>query len=353
MTIAPRTPTSAPESLVSRSLQPVLTLVGSAQQRNVGQRNIGQSSPSHSRPSLHKAGLHGTAQSAVVTPQLDITLIKGRHRRQRKGALWRLGLSRLGLTRFGAASALLAAAWVANPTSPVGSTANASTLATSAIASSSLSAQDLSPAALSLPVQQPLLRYGMRGPSVKAVQRALLVTPRSGYFGPRTLRAVRTFQARQGLAADGVVGPRTWAALGYGSTSPGVVSPMRPGTYRISGRYYASGGPWSGRKHKGLDFAAPRGTRVSSVAKGRIVDAGWAGGCGYRVVVEHPSGTHTWYCHLYRISRWSGTVKAGYKLGEVGATGHATGNHLHFEVRLNGVTSTNPVPWLANRGVAV
>lgn len=262
---------------------------------------------------------------------------RGRHRKaaRRPLARWALSLGAgLGLAVTGQGSA---------------HAAPATSLSSAALTSSMASRQ------VSLPVEKPLLRYGMSGPHVVLVQRELGVTPRSGYFGPRTERAVQAFQARHGLEPDGQVGPLTWAALGYGETpaASGVVSPMRAGTYRLSGYYNASGGPWSGRRHKGLDFAAPRGTRVQSVAKGIIVDAGWAGGCGYRVVVQHPSGTHTWYCHLSRITRWSGAVKAGYKLGEVGATGHATGNHLHFEVRLNGTTRVNPLPWLANRGVSL
>lgn len=60
----------------------------------------------------------------------------------------------------------------------------------------------------------PTVRYGSRGSAVVTLQRALRI-PADGIFGPITLRAVRNWQASHGLVADGVVGPRTWASLGY------------------------------------------------------------------------------------------------------------------------------------------
>ena len=71
-----------------------------------------------------------------------------------------------------------------------------------------------------------------------------------------------------------------------------------------------------------------------------------SGGYGNLVVVQHRLGYTTWYAHLSRITSWAGEhVEGGTRLGYVGSTGHSTGPHLHFEVRLNNVP-INPVPYL-------
>ena len=120
--------------------------------------------------------------------------------------------------------------------------------------------------------------------------------------------------------------------------------------YRITGRFGQQGAYWSSFHH-GLDFAAPAGTPVHAVGPGRIIAAGWSGGAyGNRVKVRHPDGTVTLYAHLAEILRWRGRVQAGDLIGRVGATGNATGPHMHLEVRPHGGgldTAVDPAPWLA------
>ena len=71
-----------------------------------------------------------------------------------------------------------------------------------------------------------------------------------------------------------------------------------------------------------------------------------SGGYGNLVVVQHRLGYTTWYAHMSRITTWAGEhVQGGTRLGYVGSTGHSTGPHLHFEVRLNNVP-IDPVPYL-------
>ncbi len=203
------------------------------------------------------------------------------------------------------------------------------------------------------------LEYGDYGPDVAWVQSLLGVSPRTGYFGPLTQAAVLRFQARVGLETVGYVGPRTWAALQRLDLARigTVVNPMPADSYVLTGFFEEYGGPWGGSGHKGLDLAAPTGTRVGAVAAGSVVDAGWYGACGYRVVVKHSDGTHTWYCHLSHISVWSGWVRAGAKIGEVGSTGEATGPHLHLAVRIPdgsaGLTTVDPLSWLRRHRVNV
>jgi murein DD-endopeptidase MepM/ murein hydrolase activator NlpD len=98
-----------------------------------------------------------------------------------------------------------------------------------------------------------------------------------------------------------------------------------------------------GRVHKGFDFAAPQGTRIDAVQSGKVVFAGFGSkdngftSYGNVVVVEHTYNKkklYTLYAHMSKMSvKKDETVEAGQKIGEVGKTGQATGNHLHLEVR--------------------
>ncbi len=91
--------------------------------------------------------------------------------------------------------------------------------------------------------------------------------------------------------------------------------------------------------HLGVDYAAPSGTPVSSVADGTVTLAGWYGGMGKCVKVRHAGGVTTTYGHLSRIGaglRFGDRVEQGRVIGYVGSTGRATGPHLHFEIDRNG-----------------
>jgi murein DD-endopeptidase MepM/ murein hydrolase activator NlpD len=85
-----------------------------------------------------------------------------------------------------------------------------------------------------------------------------------------------------------------------------------------------------------------------------VVFAGWnTGGYGYLVVIKHRLGFATWYAHLSRIVVSPGqAVVGGTRIGYVGSTGHATGPHLHFEVRLHR-TPIDPVPHLLSATAAI
>jgi murein DD-endopeptidase MepM/ murein hydrolase activator NlpD len=154
-----------------------------------------------------------------------------------------------------------------------------------------------------------------------------------GGFGSHTQAAVNRFQAWAGLTPDGVAGPATVAALGRPAPRSPVwlVHPVRG---RIGDRF----GPRGSRFHTGIDYPLPTGTPVSAAGRGRVVFAGWDGsGYGRLVVVEHPLGVRSMYAHLSSIQVNQGqSVAAGSRVGLVGATGVATGPHLHFEIRLRG-----------------
>jgi murein DD-endopeptidase MepM/ murein hydrolase activator NlpD len=109
---------------------------------------------------------------------------------------------------------------------------------------------------------------------------------------------------------------------------------------RISSQYSSSRfHPLLGinRPHLGVDFAAPRGTPVRAIAAGRVVYAGWKGFSGRYVRLDHGSGLESSYSHLQSISvRRGSRVQVGQVIGAVGASGLATGPHLHFAVFRNG-----------------
>lgn len=91
------------------------------------------------------------------------------------------------------------------------------------------------------------------------------------------------------------------------------------------------------RMHQGIDFAAPTGTPVVASAAGRVVRAGWGGGFGNLIVIDHGRGMQTRYAHLHRMNVRAGQqVSQGQVIGQVGSTGMSTGPHLHYEVWKNG-----------------
>jgi murein DD-endopeptidase MepM/ murein hydrolase activator NlpD len=91
-------------------------------------------------------------------------------------------------------------------------------------------------------------------------------------------------------------------------------------------------------QHRGVDYGSPIGTPVRSVGAGKVQFAGWMGGYGNVVQIDHGRGDTTLYAHLSRVDvRLGSTVTRGQRIGAVGQTGWATGPHLHYEFRENGV----------------
>jgi len=91
------------------------------------------------------------------------------------------------------------------------------------------------------------------------------------------------------------------------------------------------------RMHTGVDISAPEGTTIKAAGRGRIVFTGWRKGYGKCVMIDHGGNRSTLYGHMSKICCEAGKdVEAGDKIGEVGSTGWSTGNHCHFEVRING-----------------
>ena len=103
--------------------------------------------------------------------------------------------------------------------------------------------------------------------------------------------------------------------------------------------------------HTGIDFPVSYGTTVMAATDG-TVRTQWNSAYGNMMIVTAKDGTETWYCHLssYRVASGT-TVKAGTPIAYSGNSGNSTGPHLHFEVRPNGGSAIDPLPWLRSHGL--
>jgi len=139
--------------------------------------------------------------------------------------------------------------------------------------------------------------------------------------------AIRDAQARAGSTGTGT------------PSSSGLIWPVN-GTV-VSG----FGWRW-GRLHEGIDISASSGTPIWAAAAGTVIHAGWLGGYGNLVVVDHGDGLATAYAHASAILIGVGQlVSQGETVALVGSTGNSSGPHLHFEVRVNGV-AVDPLLYL-------
>lgn len=120
---------------------------------------------------------------------------------------------------------------------------------------------------------------------------------------------------------------------------------IRPISGTISSRFGAKSNIRSS-DHTGLDIAAPRGTAIKAAASGTVTFSGKKGSYGYLIVISHGNGIETYYGHCSKLYYQAGTtVTQGQAIAEVGSTGNSTGNHLHLEIRVNGV-AYNPQNYL-------
>jgi murein DD-endopeptidase MepM/ murein hydrolase activator NlpD len=133
------------------------------------------------------------------------------------------------------------------------------------------------------------------------------------------------------------------------ATSLAVTSDSTPSA---SGLIWPVGGPvvsgfgWRwGRMHEGIDIAVGYGTPIAAAASGVVIYAGWMGGYGNLIIIDHGGGLATAYGHQSSFAVGSGPVSQGQTVGYVGCTGHCFGPHLHFEVRVNGA-AVDPLGYL-------
>ena len=126
--------------------------------------------------------------------------------------------------------------------------------------------------------------------------------------------------------------------------------PIRQGgggyIWPVNGPVVSPFGQRWGRLHAGVDIAVPAGTPIRAAASGTVAMAGWMGGYGQYTCIQHGGGVATCYAHQSSIGVGTGaSVKQGQVIGSVGCTGHCFGDHLHFEVRVNG-SPVDPMGYL-------
>jgi murein DD-endopeptidase MepM/ murein hydrolase activator NlpD len=131
------------------------------------------------------------------------------------------------------------------------------------------------------------------------------------------------------------------------STSPGDTTPSHAGfIWPVSGPVTSPFGWRWGRMHEGIDIGVSAGTPIHAAAAGTVIYCGWMEGYGNLVVVDHGNSLATAYAHQSAIAVTCGQgVTQGQVVGFVGSTGHSTGPHLHFEVRVNG-SAVDPLGYL-------
>lgn len=159
-----------------------------------------------------------------------------------------------------------------------------------------------------------------------------------------TEQVVSTLYEKKVVIAKSPVSYSSSANLSSTVVSLNGITLSRPVSGTVSSRFGVRGGA----THKGLDIAAPKGTPIYAAASGTVITSayGWNGGYGNYVVINHGNGINTAYGHCSSlVAKVGQTVNAGDLIAYVGNTGDSYGNHLHFEIRVNGVAQ-NPQNYL-------
>jgi len=144
---------------------------------------------------------------------------------------------------------------------------------------------------------------------------------------------IRSLQVKTGPYSGGKMG---WPVPGHSRISS-------PFGYRIHPIFKTK------KLHTGIDIPAPTGTSIVAASDGTVIFAGWLGGYGKAVMVDHGGGIVTLYGHNSSLSVSVGTeVKRGQTIAKAGSTGYSTGPHCHFEVRRNG-SYEDPISWLKGK----
>jgi len=151
----------------------------------------------------------------------------------------------------------------------------------------------------------------------------------------------------EALAAQSAALAARIQAAQSSSGSSGTGAPSSSGLiWPVNGPVVSGYGMRWGRMHEGIDIAAASGTSIAAAAAGTVIHAGWLGGYGNLVVLDHGNGLATAYAHASAILVGVGQqVSQGETIALVGSTGNSSGPHLHFEVRVNG-SAVDPLGYL-------
>jgi peptidoglycan DL-endopeptidase CwlO len=191
-------------------------------------------------------------------------------------------------------------------------------------------------------------QVAQRAEEVEAIKNSL-VERQQQYQGVREDKQqalVSTRSDRQDLEGDLAALEREQAAVvarlqSAQSAGSQVAGPVRQGSgafiWPVNGPVVSGFGMRWGRLHAGVDIAVPAGTPIHAADSGRVVLLGWTGGYGNYTCIDHGNAVSTCYAHQSAYATSMGaSVSQGQVIGSVGCTGHCFGDHLHFEVRING-----------------
>ena len=161
---------------------------------------------------------------------------------------------------------------------------------------------------------------------------------------------VEALQAQSAALAEKIRAAQAAAAAAAASAT---AAASGPSGVSASGLAWPVGGPVvsgfgmrSGRMHEGIDISVPSDTPVQAAAAGTVIYAGWLGGYGNLVVVDHGNGLSTAYAHNTSFAAGVGeAVTQGQVIASSGSTGNSSGPHVHFEVRVNG-SAVDPLGYL-------
>lgn len=164
-----------------------------------------------------------------------------------------------------------------------------------------------------------------------------------GRYGTRKVVADVTYvdnkEVKRTIISSTVVSQPVTKVVHVGTKTPPKTVATGKLSRPISGGIISSNyGMRRGSMHKGVDFAAKTGTRISAADGGTVTWAGWKrGGWGYLVVINHGNGIETYYAHNSRVTVKVGQkVAKGQEIAKMGSTGNSSGPHVHFEVHVNG-----------------
>ena len=140
-------------------------------------------------------------------------------------------------------------------------------------------------------------------------------------------------------ASSATIAAQIRAADAGATPGDGTISPAEAGLiWPAAGPVTSPFGMRWGRMHDGIDIGASMGAPIHAATSGQVIYAGWMAGYGNLTVIDHGGGLATAYGHQSRLEVSVGDqVTQGQQIGLIGSTGHSTGPHLHFEVRVNGV----------------
>ena len=175
--------------------------------------------------------------------------------------------------------------------------------------------------------------------------RAEFVAEVAGLQAQSAALAARIAAAQ--AAAAQAAAARAAAAQASGEATATAPTPSVGGfVWPVAGPVTSGFGVRWGRMHEGIDIAVPSGTPVRAAAAGTVIEAGWVSGYGNLVVVDHGNGIATAYAHNSAFAAAAGRqVAQGEVIAYSGSTGHSTGPHVHFEVRVGGA-AVDPLGYL-------